>query len=145
LFAKLKNLFIDGTWEKGMVSRLVGAIKIRAASVAIQVKYLSGGNKQKVVFGKWLEADCRVLILDEPTIGIDIGARKEIYDLVQRFVGKPGRAIMFISSDMNEILEIADRILVMSNYRIVAEVKPSETTKQQLMEYSMSLISQAGK
>jgi ribose transport system ATP-binding protein len=145
LLAKIKGVWIDANWEKSIVNRLARAIKIRAASVFVQVKYLSGGNKQKVVFAKWLEAEGRVLILDEPTIGIDIGARNEIYELVQRFVGKPGRGIIFISSDMNEILEIADRILVMSNYQFVAELKPRETNKQELMEYSMSLISQAGK
>ena len=144
LFAKLRTVFFDAASEKAIVSRLVKSISIRAASVLLQVKYLSGGNKQKVVFGKWLEANCRVLILDEPTIGIDIGARKEIYELVQDFVSKPGRGIIFISSDINEILEIADRVLVLANYKIVAELKARETNKQEIMEYSMSL-SQARK
>lgn len=139
LFAKLRTVFFDTASEKAIVSRLVKSISIRAANVFVQVKYLSGGNKQKVVFGKWLEANCRVLILDEPTSGIDIGARKEIYDLVHDFVGKPGRGIIFISSDINEILEIADRIIVLSDYRIVAELKARETNKQEVMEYSMSL------
>ena len=144
LFAKLRSVFVDAAFEKAIVSRLVKSISIRAASALVQVKYLSGGNKQKVVFGKWLEANCRVLILDEPTIGIDIGARKEIYELVQGFVSKPERGIIFISSDINEILEIADRILVLANYKIVAELKAHETNKQEIMEYSMSL-SQARK
>ena len=104
-----------------------------------QVKYLSGGNKQKVVFGKWLEADCQVLILDEPTMGIDIGARKEIYDLVRRFIEKPGKAVIFISSDINEILEIADRVLVISDYHVVAELDARKTNKQEIIEYSIQL------
>jgi ribose transport system ATP-binding protein len=145
LFAKLKALFFDAASEKRIVSELVKSIRIRAASVWVQVKYLSGGNKQKVVFGKWLEAECRILILDEPTIGIDIGARREIYELVERFARKPERAIIIISSDVNEILEVADRILVMENYHIVAELNTEETNKQEIMEYSMGLISQTSK
>ena len=78
------------------------------------MKYLSGGNKQKVVFGKWLAGRCSLLILDEPTIGIDVGARGEIYGLIRQFVDGAERAVIFISSDMDEILEVADRILVMS-------------------------------
>ena len=101
------------------------------------VKYLSGGNKQKVVFGKWLEAGCKLLILDEPTIGIDVGAREEIYELVRRFTDQPNRAVVFISSDVAEILEVADRIVVMARSQVVAELDPKETTKQQIMQYSM--------
>jgi ABC-type sugar transport system ATPase subunit len=102
---------------------------------------LSGGNKQKVVLGKWLEADCKVLILDEPTIGIDIGARRDIYGLVERFISKAGRGVVFLSSDLDEILEIADRILVMSNYRVVAELKAGEANKQAIMELAMGRMS----
>jgi ABC-type sugar transport system ATPase subunit len=84
------------------------------------------------------------LILDEPTMGIDIGARKEIYDLVHRFIEKPQKAVIFISSDINEILEIADRILVMSERSVVAELNARQTNKQEIVEYSMRLINQAG-
>ena len=73
------------------------------------MKYLSGGNKQKVVFGKWFTAECDLLILDEPTIGIDVGARREIYDLIRDFVDEGERGVIFISSDMEEILEVSDR------------------------------------
>ena len=110
--AKLKRVFLDRVSESRLVKETIKSVQIRARSASQQVKYLSGGNKQKVVFGKWLEANCQVLILDEPTMGIDIGARKEIYDLVHHFIGKPQKAVIFISSDINEILEVADRILV---------------------------------
>jgi ribose transport system ATP-binding protein len=139
--AKLKRLFIDRVSETRQVKETIKSVQIRARSASQQVKYLSGGNKQKVVFGKWLEANCQVLILDEPTMGIDVGARKEIYDLVRRFIEKPQKAVVFISSDINEILEIADRILVMSDRSIVAELNARETNKQQIVEYSMRLIS----
>jgi ABC-type sugar transport system ATPase subunit len=142
--AKLKRIFLDRVSESRLVKETMQSVQIRARNSAQQVKYLSGGNKQKVVFGKWLEANCQVLILDEPTMGIDIGARKEIYDLVHRFIAKPQKAVIFISSDINEILEIADRILVMSDYRIVAELNARETNKQQIVEYSMQVTDQAG-
>jgi ABC-type sugar transport system ATPase subunit len=141
--AKLKRVFLDRHSETRVVKEAIKSVQLRARSMSQQVKYLSGGNKQKVVFGKWLEADCQVLILDEPTMGIDIGARKEIYDLVHRFVAKPQKTVIFISSDINEILEIADRILVMSDYSIVAELNARETSKQEIVEYSMRLINQA--
>lgn len=142
--AKLKRVFLDRLSETRLVKETVKSVQIKARSLSQQVKYLSGGNKQKVVFGKWLEADCQVLILDEPTMGIDIGARKEIYDLVHRFIRKPMTAVIFISSDINEILEIADRILVISERRIVAELQARETNKHEIVEYSMRLINQAG-
>ena len=139
--AKLKNIFLDRISETRVVKEAIKSVQLKARNMSQQVKYLSGGNKQKVVFGKWLEADCQVLILDEPTMGIDIGARKEIYDLVHRFVAKSQKAVIFISSDINEILEIADRVLVMSDYCVVAELNARETNKQEIIEYSMRLVS----
>ena len=137
--AKLPRIFLDRLSETRVVKETIKSVQLRARSMSQQVKYLSGGNKQKVVFGKWLEADCQVLILDEPTMGIDIGARKEIYDLVRRFIEKPGKAVIFISSDINEILEIADRVLVISDYHVVAELDARKTNKQEIIEYSMQL------
>ena len=119
------------------MSGMVDAMAIKTAGLSQQVKYLSGGNKQKVVFGKWLSARCNLLILDEPTIGIDVGARGEIYELIRQFVAEENRAVIFISSDMDEILEVADRILVMSGGSLVAELDPKRTTKQEIMQYSL--------
>ena len=137
--AKLKRVFLDRVSESRLVKETIKSVQIRARSASQQVKYLSGGNKQKVVFGKWLEANCQLLILDEPTMGIDIGARKEIYDLVHHFIEKPQNAVIFISSDINEILEVADRILVIGERRIVAELRAQETNKQEIVQYSMRL------
>ena len=114
LLTKLRGLFFSQGQEKRTVTRVVDSIGVKSAGLSQQVKYLSGGNKQKVVFGKWLTGGCNVLVLDEPTIGIDVGARGEIYELIREFVAEPGRAVIFISSDMDEILEIADRILAVS-------------------------------
>jgi ribose transport system ATP-binding protein len=138
LLAKLKRVFFSRRFERILARKMVSSLKIRTRDIFQPVKYLSGGNKQKVVLGKWLEAGCKLLILDEPTIGIDVGAREEIYELVRRFTGQPNRAVIFVSSDITEILDIADRILVMARSQVVAELDPKETTKQQIMQYSMS-------
>ncbi|MBD3305846.1 ATP-binding cassette domain-containing protein [candidate division KSB3 bacterium] len=135
--SKLKTLLFSTAREKQLVSTSMKNLRIKAASLSQYVKYLSGGNKQKVVFAKWLSAECQFLILDEPTIGIDVGAREEIYELIHQFVKDSERAVLFISSDIQEILNIADRILVMAQGRIVAELHPKETTKQRVMEYCL--------
>jgi ribose transport system ATP-binding protein len=133
--AKMRSLLFSITAERRAVSDLVRSIGLKIAGLSQHVKYLSGGNKQKVVFGKWLSADCRLLILDEPTIGIDVGARGDIYMLIRRFVAEGNRAVLFISSDMDEILEISDRILVMAAGAVVTELDPKKTSKQEIMQY----------
>ena len=129
--------------ERRMVQRFVDQLRIRTAGVGQQVKYLSGGNKQKVVLAKWLTAECQVLILDEPTIGIDVGAREEIYRLVGDFAAE-GHGVLFVTSDMDEALRISDRLLVMSRGRIVAELDPATSTKRDVMRYCMSATSATG-
>jgi ribose transport system ATP-binding protein len=143
LIATLKSLFLNLGAEKSLVKKVLAALKIRATGISQQVRYLSGGNKQKVVLGKWLEANCHVLILDEPTIGIDVGAREEIYELLGRFVAKGKNAVIVASSDTSEILDIADRILVLSGYSIVAELDPKRTSKQEILEYASLYVSSA--
>lgn len=138
--AKRKGLLVNLAEERRTVTGLISAIGIKTASLAQQVKFLSGGNKQKVVFGKWLTARCNLLILDEPTIGIDVGARGEIYTLIRQFVAEAGRAVIFISSDVTEVLEVADRILVMSGGAIAAELDPQATSKQEIMQYSLRAV-----
>jgi len=139
LLSKLHGLFFSTGAERRAVADLVSSIGLKIAGLSQQVKYLSGGNKQKVVFGKWLTAGCRLLILDEPTMGIDVGARGDIYGLIRRFVSQHGRAVLFISSDVDEILEIADRILVMAGREIVAELERERATKQEVVQYASRL------
>ncbi len=138
--AKLRSLFFSTATEKRLAGKLVNSIGVRTAGLGQQVKYLSGGNKQKVVFGKWLTANCNLLILDEPTIGIDVGARGEIYQLIRNFVSEPNHAVIFISSDMTEVHDVCDRILVMSGGRMVAELDPQATSKQEIMHYALSAV-----
>ena len=138
LLSKLKGLLLSVASEKRSVSRVVQSMNIKAAGLSQQVKYLSGGNKQKVVFGKWLSGGCNLLILDEPTFGIDVGARGEIHNLIREFVAEDeDRAVIFISSDITEILDVTDRILVMSGGSLVAELDPKHATKQEIMQHSL--------
>lgn len=136
--SKLQAWLFSNRKEKTLVNRFVSHLGIKTPNISQYVKYLSGGNKQKVVFAKWLAADCQFLILDEPTIGIDVGAREEIYELIHDFVKDYQKSLLFISSDINEILNIADRILVMAHGKIITEVDPKETTKQRIMEYCLA-------
>ncbi|TMJ06586.1 MAG: sugar ABC transporter ATP-binding protein [Bacillati bacterium ANGP1] len=114
--------------EARAVLALVRALNIRAAGLGQLVKYLSGGNQQKAVLAKWLNSDCRILIFDEPTRGIDVGAKVEIYGLIERLAAE-GRAILMISSEITEILGMADRIIVMRAGMIAGTLTRREATE----------------
>jgi ribose transport system ATP-binding protein len=144
LLSKLRGLFFSVAAERRTVDELVSSIGLKIAGLSQQVKYLSGGNKQKVVFGKWLTARCRLLILDEPTMGIDVGARGDIYGLIRDFVEEKDRAVIFISSDVDEILEVSDRILVMVGGEVAAELDSRTASKQEIMRISTRVNQGAG-
>jgi ribose transport system ATP-binding protein len=97
------------------------------------VQFLSGGNQQKVVLAKWLAMKPKVLLLDEPTRGIDVGAKAEIYDLVHRLAGE-GLAVLFVSSEMEEILSLADRALVMHEGRLAGGLSRDELSEENVMQ-----------
>jgi ribose transport system ATP-binding protein len=134
--ARLRGIFFSRALARRNVAHAIRSMRIRTAGSAQLVKYLSGGNKQKVVLGKWLASKCELLILDEPTIGIDIGARQEIYHLIRDFVEQPEHAVILLSSDIEEILAIADRILVLTERQVVAELDPQRTSKQEIFALS---------
>ena len=104
---------------------------------------LSGGNQQKVVVGKWLARNSRVVIFDEPTRGIDVGAKVEIYQLMNQ-LKKQGIAVMFVSSEMPEVMGVADRIIVMCDGRITGEVMAKETTQNDILKYATSFENKLG-
>ncbi|MGQ9746922.1 MAG: sugar ABC transporter ATP-binding protein [Candidatus Caldatribacteriaceae bacterium] len=137
--AKSSGISLNIRSEIREAQSFVERLQIRTDSLEKQVKYLSGGNKQKVILAKWFQAQCQFLILDEPTIGIDVGARQEIYRLIYNFVQSGERGVLFISSDLSEILNVADRILVMFRGKITAELEPTGLTKQDLMTYCLGL------
>ena len=110
----------------------VNQLKTKTPSVRQIVKNLSGGNQQKVVIAKWLLRNCDILIFDEPTRGIDIGARAEIYSLMDELV-KQGKSIIMVSSDMTEVLKMSDRIVVMCEGRKTGELDIAEATQPKIM------------
>ncbi|OXM86189.1 sugar ABC transporter ATP-binding protein [Paenibacillus rigui] len=113
----------------------VDTMKIKTPSIDQQVKYLSGGNQQKVVISKWLERDCDILIFDEPTRGIDVGAKSEIYKLLDE-LAEQGKSILMISSELPEIIRMSHRILVMCEGRITGELSRGEATQEAIMRYA---------
>jgi ribose transport system ATP-binding protein len=112
---------------------LARELHLKTPNVEQQVIYLSGGGQQKVVLAKWLSADSKVFILDEPTRGIDVGSKAEIYDLIRRLAQR-GVAILLVSSELEEILNLADRILVMHRGRISGELSREEATDELIMQ-----------
>ncbi|WP_029192723.1 sugar ABC transporter ATP-binding protein [Paenibacillus harenae] len=113
----------------------VESLKIKTPSIDQRVKFLSGGNQQKVVIGKWLTRDCQILMIDEPTRGIDVGAKSEIYKLLDELV-RQGKSIIMISSELPEILRMSHRIVVMCEGRITGELSSEEATQESIMKYA---------
>jgi ribose transport system ATP-binding protein/rhamnose transport system ATP-binding protein len=122
--------------ERRLAAGYKRTLDIRVADVGAPVGTLSGGNQQKVVLAKWLEAGVSVLILDEPTRGIDVGSKREIYALIRRLAGD-GVAVLLISSELPEVLEMSDRILVMRQGRIAAEVGRAEASEELIMTHAV--------
>ena len=120
--------------EKRAVSTYVQRLRIRAESGRQLVGRLSGGNQQKVVIGKWLLRNARVFLFDEPTRGIDVGAKAEVFELMDG-LARAGAAILMASSEMPELIQVADRILVMRQGRLSGEL-PGRTTQEQIMRYA---------
>ncbi|MEG2951346.1 MAG: ATP-binding cassette domain-containing protein, partial [Clostridia bacterium] len=118
--------------EGEMCQRAIGNLKIKTAGLDIDAANLSGGNQQKVVVGKWLARNSRVVIFDEPTRGIDVAAKVEIYHLMNE-LKREGIAVLFVSSEMPEVMGIADRILVMCDGRITGEVEAAQTTQSEIL------------
>ena len=120
------------TRVRGVADHTIRALGVRPADPEERAGALSGGNQQKVLLGRWLETRPRILLLDEPTRGIDIGAREEIYALIDRLAAG-GLAILLASSDLPEVLGLSDRVLVMRAGRLVAEFTREAATPEAVM------------
>ena len=120
--------------RKAVIEEYADKLSIKMASVDQKVSSLSGGNQQKVVISKWLATQPKILILDEPTRGIDVGTKAEIYKLIGE-LSKQGLAIVLISSEMPEILGLCRRILVMRQGKIVAEMSREEATEEKILTH----------
>jgi ribose transport system ATP-binding protein len=127
--------FIKDRAMRTKSKELVGSLRIKTPSVTQTAKNLSGGNQQKVVIAKWLVKDCDVLIFDEPTRGIDVGAKEEIYRLLNELAGQ-GKSIIMVSSELPEVLRMSHRIVVMSEGRITGELSAAEATQESVMHYA---------
>lgn len=128
---------IDKKKENKMTSKVVEDLKIKLANAEVDAGSLSGGNQQKVVIGRWLVRDSRVVIFDEPTRGIDVAAKVEIYNLMNE-LKKQGIAVLFVSSEMPEVMGISDRIIIMCDGRITGELKTEEATQDMILQYATS-------
>jgi ribose transport system ATP-binding protein len=138
--ASIKDYLNPIGWARdskiGAVSKeMVKKLSVKTPSINQEVKFLSGGNQQKVVIAKWLTRDCDILIFDEPTRGIDVGAKGEIYKLINE-LAKQGKAIIMISSELPEVLRMSHRVLVMCEGRITGELSYENASQESIMNYA---------
>lgn len=136
----MKGIFIDKKKENEVAQKYVDSLATKTPSVEQLVVNLSGGNQQKVVIAKWLTRDCDILIFDEPTRGIDVGAKNEIYKLMNQ-LAESGKAIIMISSEMTEILRMSDRVVIMCEGKKTGELDISEASQENIMNLATREIS----
>jgi ABC-type sugar transport system ATPase subunit len=131
--------FVRLAGERALARRMVDALQVRTPSIEQKVLNLSGGNQQKVVIAKWLALHPKVLIMDEPTRGVDIGAKAEVHSLMHQLAGD-GVAILMISSELPEIIYMSDRILVMRQGRIAGELAREDATQESVMALATGVV-----
>ena len=127
--------FVNKKAEQQLCQQQKQQFRIKTHDMSLPANSLSGGNQQKVVLAKWLSRDVDVLILDEPTRGIDVGSKEEIYHLITE-LARQGKAIIMISSDLPEVLGMSDRIMVMYEGRVMGELSAEEATQERVLAYS---------
>jgi ribose transport system ATP-binding protein len=130
-----KHFFIQNARIEKVAGEYVNKLNIKTPSLEQLLKNLSGGNQQKVVIAKWLIRNSDILIFDEPTRGIDVGAKSEIYTLMNN-LAKAGKSIIMISSELPEVLRMSDRIIVMCEGRKTGELDISEASQEEIMKYA---------
>jgi ribose transport system ATP-binding protein len=131
--------FLSRLWEDALASDTIRDLRVRTPSAQQSVRFLSGGNQQKVVLGKWLTLKPKVLLLDEPTRGIDIGAKHEIYRLMEE-LSRQGVAILFVSSELEEILGLSDRVLVLHEGRITGELPRGALSEEAVLHLATDTL-----
>jgi inositol transport system ATP-binding protein len=130
-FMKL-GIFVDEAKEAAEVQRFKTMMNVRMTGPEQLISNLSGGNQQKIVLSRWLSLDPKILIVDEPTRGIDIAAKAEVHEILDRLAGR-GIAVVVISSELPEVMAVADRIVTMREGRLTGELSPEEATEEKLM------------
>ena len=136
---RLGGLFLNERKMRKDTEWSIRSMRIKTPSHRTKIQTLSGGNQQKVILGRWLLTDPEVLLLDEPTRGIDVGAKYEIYQLIVELASK-GKCVLMVSSEMPELLGVCDRILVMSGGRLAGEVDAANTTQEQIMALAAKYV-----
>lgn len=131
----IATYFIDKTQATRQAHSIINKLNIKSSNMYDSVSSLSGGNQQKVVLGKWLAIEPKLLILDEPTRGIDVGSKSEIYSIINRLAEK-GIAIILVSSDLPEVINMSDRIAVFKDGHIVGEINHDNVSQKLIMEYA---------
>ena len=127
-----RGIIVDDSRAAGTTDTYIGRLRVKTPSKWQNTKNLSGGNQQKVVIGKWLDRDCDILIFDEPTRGIDVGAKDEIYDLLNSLAAQ-GKSIIVISSEIPEVLRLSQRIVVMWEGRVTGVLNNEDATQNSIM------------
>lgn len=133
-FCKIKN-FLDFKSEKKIAKEIINNLGIKTPSENTKVANLSGGNQQKVAIGKWLVTDAQVYIFDEPTKGVDVGAKKDIFELISK-LAQTGKAVVYASCELSEIIGITDRVYVLYDGTIVKELNTKDTNEEEILFYS---------
>ena len=136
---KRLGLYLSEKSQREDTQRYIDAMHTKTPSQETKIRSLSGGNQQKVIIGRWLLTDPEVLLLDEPTRGIDVGAKYEIYQLILDLANK-GKTVLMVSSEMPELLGICDRIVVMSGGRVAGEVDARSTTQEEIMTLAAKYV-----
>jgi ribose transport system ATP-binding protein len=140
LVAGLRRMFPDGWYRPVRAARasaeLTRRLRVATPSMRRLTKFLSGGNQQKVVIGKWLNAGSKFFIFDEPTRGIDVGAKAEVYHVMEQLVAD-GAAVLMISSELPEVVSVCDRVYVMRDKTIVGELGRPELTEESILKLAM--------
>jgi ribose transport system ATP-binding protein len=131
---------VDAARERGEAQRIIDQLRIKTPTPDRITRWLSGGNQQKVVLAKWLVGHAQIFIFDEPTRGIDVAARRDIYDLMNTLVAR-GAGLIMVSSDLPEVLGMSDRIYVMRHGRIQTELDAASATEERVLHAALGLAS----
>lgn len=133
----LKNMFLSNKKENEHIEKSIEDLSIKVADYNLKVSSLSGGNQQKIVVSKWNDMDLKVLIFDEPTKGIDVNAKEDIFKIIEDYSNK-GMGIIFISSDLEEVERVSDRVLVLKRGNFIKELRDNELTINNINYYVLN-------
>lgn len=137
-YKRSSGLLNDGRMAE-VVDHGIKSLRVKTPTAKTRIENLSGGNQQKVILARWLATSPDILILDEPTRGIDVGAKYEIYEIIDE-LSRQGKSIIMISSEMSEVIGMSDRIMVMCEGKISGYVSPEEATQEKIMELATQFM-----